>query len=200
MVSYNPHFNPPPWVDGVDTVQAAGNNGFNKRFQDIVTEFGTLSQVIAQINASIVIVPPTATLTFAPSFFPNLTNAPWTQNNGIATMPSNLTGVDGWMPLQLPDGTQMQTMTVIGSKSGSVGSFQVQLVQQSLSDGTAHLLLAIPLGDQSDGSFQVTGQVAVNLNQVNNSANKYLVTARIVGATVGASASLIAIQILTKRT
>jgi hypothetical protein len=53
MVSYNSQFNPPPWVDGVDTVQAAGNNGFNKRFQDIVTEFDSLSQVVNQLNAGL---------------------------------------------------------------------------------------------------------------------------------------------------
>jgi hypothetical protein len=53
MVSYNPQFNPPPWVDGVHPVQAAGNLGFNKRFQDIVTEFTTLSQVVNQLNAGL---------------------------------------------------------------------------------------------------------------------------------------------------
>jgi hypothetical protein len=57
MVIYNPQFNPPPWVDGVDTVQAAGNNGFNKRFQDIVTEFGNLSQVVFQLNGGLVFLP-----------------------------------------------------------------------------------------------------------------------------------------------
>jgi hypothetical protein len=57
MVIYNPQFNPPPWVDGVDTVQAAGNNGFNKRFQDIVTEFSNLSQVVFQLNGGLVFLP-----------------------------------------------------------------------------------------------------------------------------------------------
>src|SRR5208283_2073619 len=98
-------------------------------------EFDTLSQVIAQINASLVIVPPTTTLTFAPSFFPNLTDAPWVQNNGLAAKGANQTAADGWMPLQLPDGTQLQTMTILGTNSGNVGSFEVQLVQQQLTGG-----------------------------------------------------------------
>jgi hypothetical protein len=53
MVSYNPQFHPVPWVDGVHPVQAAGDLGFNKRFQDIVAEFTTLSQVISQLNAGL---------------------------------------------------------------------------------------------------------------------------------------------------
>ena len=46
MINYTPQFNPQPWVDFVDMVQAGGNNGFNARFQAIVTEFNTLSQVL----------------------------------------------------------------------------------------------------------------------------------------------------------
>jgi Chaperone of endosialidase len=46
MITYTPQFNPTPWVDFVDTVRASGNNGFNARFQQIATEFVTLSQVL----------------------------------------------------------------------------------------------------------------------------------------------------------
>ena len=57
MVSYTPQFNPQPWVDFVDTVQAGGSNGFNARFQQIVVEFNTLSSVVNQLNAGLVFLP-----------------------------------------------------------------------------------------------------------------------------------------------
>lgn len=57
MVSYTPQFSPQPWVDFVDTVQAGGSNGFNSRFQAIVVEFNTLSQVVNQLNAGLVFLP-----------------------------------------------------------------------------------------------------------------------------------------------
>jgi hypothetical protein len=194
-ITYNRAFTHVDWIDNEDVVQAGGEKGFNVEFHAIEAEFDKISAVVAQISAGLVIVPPT--LTFAPSLFPNLTNPEWVKNNGIATKATNQTGADGWMQLQLPDGTVMQTMTVIGAKSGNAGSFQILLTQQPLTGGALTTLLAIPLGGQPDGSFQVTGQVAGNV-KVDSNANKYMVIARIVGADAAASASINAIQIVCK--
>jgi hypothetical protein len=197
-ISYTPQFSHKDWIDFVDSIQAGGPNGINIRMRGIAAEFQALSQVITQINSSLVIPPPIVTQSYAPSFFPNLTDPPWVQNNGLATKGPSQTAADGWLPLQLPDGTQLQSMTILGTKSGNVGSFQMQLVKQPLSGGGVTTLLAIPLADQPD-TIQVTGQVPSNLALVDNANNKYLVIARIVGADATSSASLNVIQIVTKR-
>jgi hypothetical protein len=97
----------------------------------------------------------------------------------------------------LPDGVQLQSVTIIGSKSGNLGSFQIQLVRQPFPGTAIFSLLAIPVTDQPD-SFQFTAPIPTP-PQVDNSANKYLVTAKIVGADAAATAQLTAIQIGYKR-
>jgi len=196
-ISYKRSFQHVDWIDNEDVVQAGGENGFNDRFHALEAEFDQLSAVISQLSASVVPVSPTTTLTFAPSFLQNLTATPWAQNNGIAAKGAGQTGADGYMPLQLPDALHLQTMTVFGNKSGNVGSFVVQMVRQAIS-GALTTLLVIPLADQPD-SFQVTNSVPPNLNLIDNKANKYLVTARVVGADPNSKAELTAVQILCAR-
>jgi hypothetical protein len=193
-ITYSRNFVHEDWRDGEDIVQAGGEKGFNEKFHALETEFDRLSAVIAQINASLVPVIPTRTLTFAPSFFPRGGNIPWTQLDGIASKGTNQTAAEGWLPLQLPDGTRIQTMTVIGEKSGNVGSFLVQLVRQSIS-GALTTLLTIQLADQPN-SFQVSETVPTTNNLVDNKTFKYLVIGRIIGAEAAATARLFAIQFL----
>jgi hypothetical protein len=49
-ISYTRTFSPDDWVDGVDRVQAGGDNGFNGRFHGIEAEFDTISGVVTQVN------------------------------------------------------------------------------------------------------------------------------------------------------
>jgi hypothetical protein len=196
-ISYTSQFKHNDWIDFVDSVQAGGTNGINGRMHAIEAEFTTLSGVIAQINAALVILPPTVSLTFAPAFLPNGTNVPWVQSSGVASKGGTQTAADGWMQLALPDGVLLQSVTIIGSKSGNVGSFQIKLCRQPF-PGTAVLpLLSIPVSDQQD-TFQFTAPL-LSPPQVDNSANKYLLTATIVGADAAATAQLTAIQIGYKR-
>jgi hypothetical protein len=201
-ISYKRSFHHVDWIDNEDVVQAGTENGFNARFHALEAEFDQLSLVIGQL-ASAVSVSPTTTLTFAPSFLPNLlpTNLPapaWAQNNGSAVKLAGQPGPDGYMPLQLPDGLHLQTMTVFGKKSGTVGPFAVQLVRQAVSGGQTQLI-QIALGTDQPDSFQVTSSVPLNQNLIDNKANKYLVTARMVGADPNSTAELTAVQILCAR-
>src|SRR5713101_10104234 len=100
-ITYKRTFQHEDWIDNEDVVQAGGEKGFNVKFHALEAEFDQLSNVIAQINASLIVVSPTITLTFPPSLFPNLSAVPWIQNNGIATKGPNQTAADGWMPVQL---------------------------------------------------------------------------------------------------
>jgi hypothetical protein len=192
-ISYKRTFEHPDWIDNEDVVEAGGEKGFNAKFHAIEAEFDKLSTVISQISAGLVVVSPTTTLSFAPAFFPNLNATPWAQNNGVAAKATNQPGADGWMPVQFPDRSKIQTITVVGEKSGNVGSFIVQLSRQSLTGGGLTNLLTIPLADKPD-VFQFTDQVPDNLSLVDNGTSKYLVTARVVGADPASTAKLSTIQ------
>jgi hypothetical protein len=141
MVSYTPQFNPPPWTDFVDTVQAGGSNGFNARFQAIVTEFNALQQVVSQINTALQAPPPALqTLTLTPAL--TSTGAPpWQQNVAFVSVPTATIGgteqfaatAQGFMPLNLPDAATLQSLRVTGSSAG--GFLQVIVNQQPLTGG-----------------------------------------------------------------
>jgi hypothetical protein len=197
-ITYTRAFQHVDWIDNEDVVQAGGEKGFNQKFHDLEAEFDTLSNVIGLINASLIITSPIQTLTFAPGFFPNGTAPQWSQSNGSAVKAAGQTGADGFMPLQLPDGFKLQSMTAIGEKSGNVGSFIVQLVRQSIT-GAQATLLTLSLAASPD-QFQVTDVISPSLNLIDNKTNKYLIIARVVGADAAATVKLSAFQILCSRT
>jgi hypothetical protein len=197
-ITYTRAFQHVDWIDNEDVVQAGGEKGFNQKFHDLEAEFDELSNIIGLINASLIITSPTQTLTFAASFFPNLNNPQWLQNNGLAVKAPAQTGAEGFMPVQLPDGFKLQSMTVIGEKSGNVGSFIVQLVRQSIT-GALTTLLTLSLANSPD-QFQVTDAVPPNFSLIDNKINKYLIIARVIGADAAATVRLSAFQILCSRT
>jgi hypothetical protein len=196
-ISYTSQFSHKDWIDFVDSVQAGGTNGINGRMHAIEAEFTKLSGVISQINAALVIPSPTGSLTFAPTLLATGAGTPWVQSSGVASKAGGQTAANGWMQLALPDGVQLQTVTVIGSKSGNVPSFQVKLVKQPFPGTATVTLLAIPVNEQPD-NFQFT-QPITTVSQVDNSTNKYLLLADIAGADAAAAAQLTAIQIGFKR-
>jgi hypothetical protein len=199
VTGYQRKFKHDDWIDNQDVVQADGERGFNPKFHALEDEFDAIAKAIGDLAAAIVPVPSRMTLTFAPSFFPNQSAPAWSMNNGIASKATGQTGADGWMPLQLPDRLYVKVVTVVGQNSGNVGSFVVQLLRQGLGGGALDTLLALPLAEQA-GPFQVPREVTSALNQVDNSAYKYLLTARVIGADAGATAQLMAVQIACSRT
>src|SRR5262249_41201083 len=60
----------------------------------------------------------------------------------------------GWFPVQLPDGTNITSMTVTGKATGGSGGlaaslasfeFQVKLMRRSITDGTAEEIIVVNL-------------------------------------------------------
>jgi hypothetical protein len=201
---YQPVFDHQDWQDNVDIVQAGGENGFNAKFQTLKQEFNALkkefnrlSEVITQINGSLVPVVPTTTLTFAPNFSVNSGETAWTLNNGIASKSAGQPNANGWIPLQLPNQTRISSMAVIGDKNGSVGSgsLVVQLLRQSIS-GAITTLLGIEILDSQPNSFNISVPVPATNSLVDNQAYKYLVTAEISSVTTTTVMRIFAIQII----
>jgi len=129
----------------------------------------------------------TGTLTFLPTFFQNSTGPNWVQTSGIASPPQGGTA-NGWLPLQLPQGVRIQSMTVIGRKNGDLDLFQVNLVRQAIADSSAiTTLVGISLKNATD-PFTVTklvsvlgaGPAALNeFSTVDITQYKYFVTAEV---------------------
>ncbi|MBE9111418.1 hypothetical protein IQ273_18600 [Nodosilinea sp. LEGE 07298] len=186
--NYAPRFQHTDWRDNVDLVSADGENGFNKRFKDLRQELDAIARIIRQINSSL--APPSTTLTFAPSFSRSGTDeSPWAISTGIASIETGSPTANGWLSVQLPEGSRIDSMTVIGEKDGRVSGFRIRLTRQTFNGDEEDLAEAI-LTSKS-GTFQEN--VPVN-HMVSNQANKYIVSAEISGATAVATVRIFAIQ------
>lgn len=127
-VSYTPGFTHTDWVDNQDRVQAAGGNGFNGRFHAIEAEFAALQIVVQDISNALVALnvtrpPQTVISTLTPTLVlvgvPSVNTHQWLHGEGYAFLLSGQMA-DGMMDVQLPDGSTINTLRVIGSKGSNV--------------------------------------------------------------------------------
>lgn len=107
---------------------------------------------------------PTTTFTFMPAFLQSgILQQNWTFDHFAATTAITNTNPDGWLPVQLPDGQRIQSMTVSGKRIGGTApkNFQVKLLRQ-LTTGPGSeaptVLITVAL-EASAGSFSVSGSV-----------------------------------------
>lgn len=212
--NYTPQFQHQDWRDNVDLVSAEDPvTGFNKRFRDVQAEFQALSGIIGQINRSL--APPVTTLTFAPSFSPSVRGNTWEEVRrnswelvtGIASKPNDRTDVEGWLAVQLPHGSRVETINVIGEKSGNVSNlnwaFRVELVRQAL-DGNSITLVSFNLKNRPANLAQITPlqerePIPSANNLIDNQSYKYIVTARISEADLNSVVRIFAIQLTCKQ-
>jgi hypothetical protein len=151
------------------------------------------SQIGAGLSGSI-------TISFSPAFLP--TNTPWLLTLGVASKPVNATSVDGWLPVQLPDGAQIQNFKVNGRKIGSLGNNAVALLIRQNVGGTGQANLfsadidAAPAS--TSGDFVASGQQVSPNTLIDNDQFKYLVQVRIIGADANAAVQIFSIQIVCR--
>jgi hypothetical protein len=104
---------------------------------------------------------PTTTFTFMPAFLQSGSAPNWTSTNFVATAAAG-TNPDGWLPVQLPDGQRIQSLTATGKRSGAAPtSFQVKLLRQPTTgpgSDAPTVLITVAL-ESSTGSFSVSGSV-----------------------------------------
>ena len=201
VLLYKRTFSHDPWIDGFDAVQADGERGVNKVVSRLQDELDNVSSAFATLQGIVVPVSPTPTLTFAPTLFPVLTTPAWSSGYGIATKGAGQTSADGWMPIQLPDGYKIQSIAANGEGSGNLGSVSVQLLRQSFSTNDQATLVALQLSNGGAGNqiFASVGFVPDDKSLIDNSNNKYLIAAKIIGADAAATAKLSGIQVVCKR-
>ena len=141
-IIYTPQFVHKDWIDFVDTVQAGGPNGINKRMQDIGAEFGTISTVIGLIATAIQNPPPRPQILSLPPTLAATTGPPWLQLVASAATPTTggspptgfAASAIGFMPISVPNGAIIQGLRVTGASAG--GLLTVTLFRQPLTGGS----------------------------------------------------------------
>src|SRR5262245_30262717 len=188
-VSYTPGFRHTDWVDNVDRVRAAGDNGFNSRFHALEKEFKQIEGIIKQIGAALDGLshgpaPKPVVLTLTPSLVP-LGGLPWEHVFGGAIKPSGAAVADasGMMVVTLPHGATIQALRACGRKDS--GNLSVDLRRQSLTAGsTTELLIDVTVGN---GAFDASKPAPAGpMSKVDNEQFRYYLTADLDGATGGA--------------
>jgi hypothetical protein len=125
------------------------------------------------------------TLTLQPNFI-SLSTPPWNVNIGVASDPGP-PGADGFLPVSLPDGAVIQSMTATGTRTGnnrgsvtllvipiSGGSGGTTLIQIDLSvAGNPFTLTGLPNPTQS----KLTAAALQQMLLIQNSQFKYVIEA-----------------------
>jgi hypothetical protein len=190
-ISYTPVFRHTDWVDNVDRVEAAGQNGFNIRFNTIGSDLRQLSTVVGQINTRLTQLAdrpvPTVRLTLPPALRPT-GGAPWViASTGEAVVPPN-GGSSGALNLSLPDGARLTTFRATGQCQSD--SIVISLVRGIGHFGSAAFQEMVRLTVDTS-PFDKSGAVDPSAGRVDNSTFRYFINAQTNGtspATPGAVA------------
>ncbi|MFI5529916.1 hypothetical protein ACIA8O_15380 [Kitasatospora sp. NPDC051853] len=190
-VSYTPGFKHTDWVDNVDRVRAAGDNGFNIRFHALEAEFARLAEVIAQVaDALQQPAPRPVKITLTPTL--TSLGDPWTHVYGGAAKPAGAIAAGGMMALQLPQGSTIKELRVCGRKDA--GNLSVGVRRQSLAAGsTTELIVSLTLGT---GNFDTTTAApSTPPARVDNEQFRYYLTADLDTSTGASVVQLTCFQI-----
>jgi hypothetical protein len=196
-VSYVPAFQHTDWVDNVDRVRAAGDNGFNGRFHGLEAEFKRLSDVVKQVSDALdalaqVPVAAPVKLTLTPALV--ATADPWAHVFGGATKAPGATAAGGMMAVALPAGVTIQSLRATGQKGS--GSLSINLRRQSLAPG-ANPELIVGLNPGA-GPFDQTAATSPGsaAADVDNDQFRYYITAELDSATPASTVLLSCFQIV----
>ncbi len=189
-VSYTPTFTHTDWVDNQDRVQAAGGNGFNVRFHGIEAEFAALQLVVRSINDALTALsikpPPQPQATaFTPNLVPttNLPGQQWQHQDGIA-FAKGQTAAAGMMDVQLPSGSTVNTLRLIGNKGS--GNVNVTLRRQPIAAGSAAQTVAnVFVPKSQNGTFDATAAADSAANGVDTGQFRYYISASLDSADTG---------------
>lgn len=194
-VSYTPIFAFREWVDNEDRVQAGGDNGFNVRFHGIEAEFAALQLVIQSINDALTALstkppPQPQTTAFTPNLVPtvSLPNEQWQHLPGVAFAKGQTTA-EGMMGVQLPNGSTINALRLIGSKGS--GNVNVTLRRQPIAvDSAPQRLASVFVPNSTNGTFDTTAPADV-ASIVDTGQFCYYVSATLDSADAGAAVGVV---------
>jgi hypothetical protein len=198
-ISFDPVFQHQDWVDNLDRVQAGGDNGFNRRFNDLRTDLETLQSVMKAIDQAIQSLqkPPAqaARTTLAPMLLGGVPPNVWIHENGIARKPpAPVADLNGMMAVDLPHNARITGFRVTG-RNGTAGSVRVSLKEKLLTVTTADAVLLALMVGQGD-PFTAPDATFIRPNALIDTVNKrYFVTVEVSGATGAGAVEIHSIQI-----
>ncbi|MCD0449201.1 hypothetical protein LO762_08370 [Actinocorallia sp. API 0066] len=182
---YTPEFQHTDWVDNVDKVRAAGDNGFNSRFRAIEEEFHRISKAVAALGTTPTPQPVNLTLT------PTLTTLtdPWNHTYGGAIRTDG-EAASGMMPVTLPQGAVIQALRVCGRKQQ--GALSICLRRQGLAPASSPepLLEVLPMAGAFDRAERHNDGITVRNEQF-----RYFITAEFEGSDAASTVELTCFQI-----
>ena len=138
-----------------------------------------LVAIAARLGVSIggPVGPKDVTLTLIPTFYPGLFSE-WRIGLGIAAVEQGNTNTQGWLPVELPDGALIKSMTVFGRRDGAVSTFSVALERQDITEGDFDDIITINLANSAQiYNVKQNFQGTPGVNEVDNSKYKYLIDA-----------------------
>jgi hypothetical protein len=186
------------WVDNVDRVQAAGDNGFNTRFHEIEADFdevGAVVDLISRALDALSATPPAVELrqSVTPAFVATAATG-WSHRTGFAEKVAGQTTGAGMVGLTLPHGSRVLRLRAIGRNAG-VGNLRIMLQRQAIADpGAAAEQLARV--DGATDPFDVTALVDPNLTLVESDRFKYFITAQLNNAGAGDAVQITGLQVV----
>jgi len=135
------------------------------------------------------------TLSLAPAFLPFKDTPFWVTLDGGFASPQRLEStagtriVEGWIPVQLPEGARIDSMLVKGRRSAKIDMFQLRLGYTPLDpDENARTIIPInnlanasdPFAERREVSIPgVSGATLLDARTVKNDSRIYFVTARV---------------------
>jgi hypothetical protein len=152
------------------------------------------------------------TVVSLPVLQPVIGDPEWRIGFGAALGPDTSTGLDsanGWMQLDLPHGTHLETVTVHGDRSGDVVAWAAGLTRiEATSGDTVQLGMRNDLQTADEGSFAETFDItapnrragtAEALRTIDNTRYRYVFTSEVAGVGDGVDARINAIEVTCSR-
>ncbi len=130
------------------------------------------------------------------------TEVSWLQYKGYVTKPP-AGEAEGWMPVNLPDGSKIQRVTVLGRRNGPMNYFTVTLARQPITATSEETLVEVPLEttNTTQQAFSASGGPVpgIGAEPINNTAYKYYLSASLGAATNATTAQIHAVVITLSR-
>ena len=197
-LSFSRTFQHEDWVDNLDRVQAAGENGFNQRFHTLEADLDAMSDVVEEVETALNTLgaaPPAQELraTFTPTLVAT-SGSPWGHGVGFAQKPGGATAAQGMMSVTLPDGVRIRQFRVVGQNSG-IGDLRITLLRQSATNpGAASEQIARI--DGADDPFDEVVVASAAFETVDTAEFKYYVVARLNNAGAADVVNLVSFQVV----
>ncbi|MFI0786795.1 hypothetical protein ACH4Q6_14535 [Streptomyces lydicus] len=207
---YVPKFSHTDWIDNEDRVQAGGENGFNIRFHNLESEFAALARdhlnpvigALSKAETCLSLVPilapskqvdQPANPPLTPPTGQPLPQPPppvhWELVNDIAQKPATATEAHGIMNITLPDGVEIKSLLVTGTRQPPDGVMPTIVLRRRVvagNEGAEEIVRVSQFGTPAAPAVQAV---------VNNRSHRHFLQVDLPTVPVGDTVKLFCFQI-----